>query len=214
MNAAGQNLLILHTLLPMGVLTVATAALFLIKQRDIKRLLAYSSMENVGLMATAIALNSSTGFALQAINHSCVKVALFLIAGNLLQQFNTKKIREIHGLLKSDPMQATLLIVLAIAIAGAPPFGSFLAEWQILMTALNGHHYSVVVVLLAALALAFITIVIHISGMLFGKPIPVKMVSRQSPILLSAAPVILITISLLLGLALTPAIMALAGGLH
>jgi hydrogenase-4 component F len=97
MTAAGQGLLIMHTLLPMGVCTVAAAALFLIKQRDIKRLLAYSSMENVGLMAVSIALGSSSAFALQAIGHSLIKVALFLMAGNLLQQYKTKKIRAIRG---------------------------------------------------------------------------------------------------------------------
>ncbi|HET6382095.1 MAG TPA: proton-conducting transporter membrane subunit, partial [Armatimonadota bacterium] len=90
MAAAGEVRLVDQTLLPMALATVAASSLFLLKQHDLKRLLAYSSMENVGIMAVAIALRSSAGFLLQAVNHSLVKVALFLLAGNLLQLYGAK----------------------------------------------------------------------------------------------------------------------------
>src|SRR5262249_2866174 len=122
MTAAGEGDFVRTTLLPMGVLTALVASLFLLKQRDLHRMLDYSSMENVGLMAVAIALGTGSGFTMQAINHSLVKVALFLLAGNLLQQYGTKTIKEIRGVLAASPSQGVLLLLAAIAVAGTPPF--------------------------------------------------------------------------------------------
>jgi hydrogenase-4 component F len=214
MQAAGQGLLVRETLLPMGALTVVAAAFFLLRQQDIKRLLAYSSMENVGVMAVAIALGSSAGFALQAVNHSMLKVALFLIAGNLMQQFGTKKIRELHGLLDTQPAQGVLLFLLVVAVAGTPPFGSFLAEWQILAVAADHHNIGAVIALLIGLALSFVALSIQVNGVLFGKRNESGLVKlRFGAFSLSVVPALLLTASLFLGIALTPRLFALAGGL-
>jgi hydrogenase-4 component F len=213
-DSAGQSRLVAETLLPLGVATVVAASLFLIKQRDIKRLLAYSSMENVGLMAVAIALHSSAGFALQALNHSLVKVALFLVAGNLLQMYGTKKLKDIQGLLAWRPLQAVLLFLLIVAVAGTPPFGSFLSEWHILTAATDGRHVTTVIALLAALALAMIVLTIHTAGILFGVA-PHQESSHPGAHALSlvGVPLLLLLCTLGLGIALTPAMLATAGGL-
>lgn len=169
MTAAGDGAFVQATLLPMGGLTVLAASLFLIRQQDVKRLWAYSSMENIGLMAVAVGLGSTAGFALQAVNHSLVKVALFLLAGNLLQQYGTKNIRDLRGLLSAQPLTAMLLLAGGVAVAGTPPFGSFLAEWRILSIAADGGHSLTVGILVAALAIAFIAVSLHLGGMLFGE---------------------------------------------
>src|SRR5258708_21576749 len=158
----------------MGLLTVLSASLFLLNQRDIKRILAYSSMENVGLMAIAIAVGTGSGFALQAINHSIVKVSLFLLAGNLLQMFGTKSIRDIRGLMTVAPAQGVLLLLAVIAVAGTPPFGSLLAEWQILTRAGDGGFIISVVVTLIGLAGAFIALAGPAAGIVFGWPGPAE----------------------------------------
>jgi hydrogenase-4 component F len=215
MFAAGEGAFIHTALLPMGVITVLAASLFLIKQRDLKRMLAYSSMENVGLMAVAIALSTGSGFALQAINHSLVKVALFLLAGNLLQQYGTKTIREIRGVLIAQPSQAVLLLLAAFAVAGTPPFGSFLAEWQILSVAADSRQIATVIVLCAALAIAFIALSVQFAGIVFDETSAKKEEPRPTPVpvfLLLVIPGLLLTASLLLGVMLTPAAFAVAKG--
>ncbi|HLK55681.1 MAG TPA: proton-conducting transporter membrane subunit, partial [Chthonomonadaceae bacterium] len=209
MEAAGAGGFVRITLLPMGVVTVLVAGLFLLKQRDLKRMLAYSSMENVGLMAVAIALSTGSGFALQASNHSLVKVALFLLAGNLLQQHGTKSIREIRGVLTTSPAQAMILLLAVIAVAGTPPFGSFLAEWQILSAAAGARHIATVVVLCVALAIAFIALSVHTASMVFGEPAAGKSEERRA-FSLTAIPGLLLIASLLLGVMLAPAVFALA----
>jgi hydrogenase-4 component F len=212
MTAAGAGEFVKITLLPMGGATVLVASLFLLKQRDLKRMLAYSSMENVGLMAVAIALGSGSGFALQAINHSLVKVALFLLAGNLIQQYGTKILREIRGVLTASPLQAGLLLLGAIAVAGTPPFGSFLAEWQILSTAADTRHIATVIVLCIALAIAFIALSLQFAALIFGEIPP----QREEGAATSAAfsqvivPALLLLASLLLGLLLLPHLIPLA----
>src|SRR5258708_7223773 len=200
----------------MGLLTVLSASLFLLKQRDVKRLLAYSSMENVGLMAVAIAIGTASGFALQAINHSLVKVALFLLAGNLLQTFGTKNIRDIRGLLTLGPAQAILLLLAVIAVAGTPPFGSFLAEWQILTRAGDGGFLVSVVVMLIGLTVAFIALTVHASGIVFGEPghmVRGSNASARAPAFGLAVPGLLLAASLLLGVMLAPAAMSMVNGL-
>jgi hydrogenase-4 component F len=215
--ASGEGAFVQKTLLPMGLATVLSAGLFLLKQRDLKRLLAYSSMENVGLMAVAIAIGTGSGFALQAINHSLVKVALFLLAGNLLQEYGTKNIRDIRGLLTSRPSQGILLLLAFIAVAGTPPFGSFLAEWQILSVAGERGFTTSVVITLIGLTIAFIALMGQVVGIVFGEPS-----RKEEPIgeLVQfnfnrvVVPALLIVTSVLLGLMLPPTAMALAKGLR
>lgn len=210
MAAAGEAEFVRATLLPLGVATVVAASLFLLKQRDLKRLLAYSSMENVGMMAVAIALGSGSGFALQAINHSLVKVALFLLAGSLLQQYGTKTISDIRGVLATQPAQGVLLMLGVIAVAGTPPFGSFLAEWKILTAAADARHVTTVALLCAALAVAFIALSIQTGSILFGEtgkhP---RQEQTQRGFSLAAVPGLLVAASLALGVALPPAATAI-----
>lgn len=206
MAAAGDARFVTATLLPMGVLTVLAASLFLLKQHDLKRLLAYSSMENAGLMAVAVALGSSGGFSLQACNHSLVKVALFLMAGNLVGQFETKELHALAGTLSKAPMTAALLLAGGVAVAGTPPFGSFLAEWQILTQTVDSGHLPAAVVLCVALAIAFIAIGRHLAPLLLGKP-ATEAVGPTGGLLV---PTGLLAASLVLGTALTPHLYGLA----
>lgn len=208
--AAGQARFVQVTLLPLAVATVVAAALMLLRQRDLKRLLAYSSMENVGLMATAIALGQGGAFALQALNHSLVKVALFLLAGNLLQTYGSKSLADMRGLLRHRPAAAVLLAVAVLAVAGTPPFGSFLAEWQILAAAADGGHWATAVWLCGGLAVAFIALAMPLAQIAWGDPPDgLREPSPRPPL---AIPAVLVTVSLLLGVAMTPVLWAVAQG--
>jgi len=213
-QAAGQGALVRVTLLPMAVITVVFASLCLIKQRDIKRLLAYSSMENVGIMAAAISLGSWPGFALQALNHSVCKTAVFLLAGNLLQRFKTKDIGEIKGLLNIQPGHTMLLLLGLAAVAGTPPFGSFLAEWQILSSAADQHRLWLVLILAAALAVAFIALALQAGSIAFGKhdASGKSIETADASASLILVPGVLMIVSLCLGIAFPMKALALIEG--
>jgi hydrogenase-4 component F len=213
--AAGQQGFVQLTLLPLAVATVLAAGLMLLRQRDLKRMLAYSSLENVGLMAVAIALGQGSGLALQALNHSLVKVALFLLAGNLLQDYGSKALADIRGLQWRRPGEALLLFGLVLAVAGSPPFGSFLSEWRILAGAADGGHAATVAIVCAGLAAAFIALLLHVAGMLWGEPPTglAELPPRAEPGRL-VVPAALLAGALALGVALAPGLLAAAEGVR
>jgi hydrogenase-4 component F len=187
-----------------GTFTVLAASLFLIRQHGLKRLFAFSSIENVGVMLVAIGLNSGALFFLQALNHSISKVALFLLSGNVVQGTGKKYISDQGGLMASAPGWAVLLAIGAFAVTGAPPFGTFLSELLILMKAIDLHYYATTGLLIAGLALAFIVICMHIGRVFLGAAN--SNTQYFKPVLTSAVPALLLACSLFLGLATGPAL--------
>jgi hydrogenase-4 component F len=191
-----------ETTLWLGTATVVAASLFLIRQYALKRLFAYSSIENVGLMLVAIGLNSGPLFFLQALNHSIAKVSLFLLSGNIAQASGKKNLSQQSGLMASAPGWAVLMAMACFASTGAPPFGTFLSEWLILMRTLDMHYYVNSGLLLVALTLSFIVICMHVGKVILGGPNPNFNYFR--PIATSAIPALLIICSLFLGLTSHP----------
>jgi formate hydrogenlyase subunit 3/multisubunit Na+/H+ antiporter MnhD subunit len=121
-------------------------------QRDLKRVLAYSSIENVGLITLGVGIGfwgattgrpvmASLGLAgglLHVWNHAVMKGLMFLGAGSVLHGCHTKDLEELGGLLRRMPRTATLLIVGAVAIAGLPPLNGFVSEWLLYSGLLHG----------------------------------------------------------------------------
>ena len=105
---------------PHGPLTVLVAGLILVRQHDLKRMWAYSSVEHVGLMTLAIGLGSGSLFLLHAVNHSLVKSALFLLSGNILYLYGTKSLGKLGGLQRAAPGAALLLALAGFAVVGNP----------------------------------------------------------------------------------------------
>lgn len=153
-----------------GALTALAAGLLLVHQYGIKRLWAYSSIENVGIMLVAIGLGSPLLFFLQALNHSVAKVALFLLSGNIIQYYKTKDLSQIRGLLQVSPTGGLLFAIGAAAVTGMPPFGAFIAEWLILAKSADATQGIAVGILLVALAVCFVAVSIHVSRILWGAP--------------------------------------------
>ncbi|HEY9870694.1 MAG TPA: proton-conducting transporter membrane subunit [Candidatus Obscuribacterales bacterium] len=191
-----------------GTITVAAASLFLVRQHGFKRLWAYSSIENVGLMLVAIGIGSGALFFLQALNHSLAKVSLFLLSGNVVQSAGTKSLSDLRGIARAAPMWGLLLALSAFAVTGAPPFGSFISEWLILTRSTELNEWLVAVILLAALALSFVAVCVHLGRVLVGKPREGVEVFR--PIATSVVPLILVGCSLVLGFATGPDLLGLA----
>jgi hydrogenase-4 component F len=188
-----------------GALTALAAGLFLVHQYGIKRLWAYSSIENVGIMLVAIGLGSPMLFFLQALNHSIAKVALFLLSGNIIQYFGTKDLSQIRGLLKVSPTCGILLAVCAAAVTGMPPFGAFIAEWLILAKSADAMQGVSVAILLIALAISFVAVSIHVSRILWGSAKPELTQSRSISRYL--IPSILGICTIVLGLTAVPLIL-------
>lgn len=213
MVAAGSADFARTVLLILGTATVVVGSGFLIRQWNIKRLLAYSSMEHMGLLAVTVALSSWEGFVFQAINHSLIKVALFLLTGNLLQEYGSKRIKELRGLLSLSPWHGVLLLAGFFAITGTPPFGSFFAEWIALVSAMAKGLTGVVILLLAALSVVFIAMSIYLVGMIFGESPKTLSQLGDNSLARFAVPLILILISLVFGFATMPVALLTRGGI-
>lgn len=143
-------------LLIFGMLSVAVAAFFILVQRDIKRLLTYSSVENMGLVAVALGIGGPLGiFAalLHILNHSLAKTLLFCGSGNVLLKYGTRDLNVVCGMLKIMPFTAVLFGGGALALAGMPPFNIFLSEFMTITAGLARNHLLIIVLLLLLLTL-------------------------------------------------------------
>jgi len=161
-------------LLGFGLLSVAVALPFLLVQTDVKRLLAYSSVEHIGLIAVAIGIGGPVGIyagLLHLVNHSVTKALLFFLSGELVQRYGTRRIRAIRGVVGATPLLGTLLLVGVFAIAGLPPFGMFVSELSIFVAGFREGYAIVTVALIALLALIFTGLFGHFGGMVFGSPV-------------------------------------------
>ena len=153
-------------LIAMGMLSIVTAAIFILTQKDYKRLLAYSSIEHMGVIAVAVGFFtplSIFGGLLHMINHSLTKSMLFFCSGSLLQKFDTKQIPRIRGVLKLLPLSGTAFLFGLFAIAGMPPFSVFASELGILISIFDEGSYLIG----AALAILFVIVFAGIATVLF-----------------------------------------------
>ncbi|MDD5505110.1 MAG: proton-conducting transporter membrane subunit [Candidatus Omnitrophica bacterium] len=141
-----------------GLLSVIFAAVFILRQRDYKRLLAYSSVEHMGIMALGIGLGGIAVFGalINMIGHSLVKAGLFFSAGNILSCFKTKKIDDIRALMSSATRRLGILWMFGfLLITGTPPSAVFFGKFIILRQAFLSGHYLISIVFLTALAIIF-----------------------------------------------------------
>ena len=171
-DGALQNGLPGRLMIGFGLVSVLVATFSLLRQKDVKRLFSYSSIEHMGLMTFAFGLGGPTAtFAglLHMTVHSLVKSAIFFSVGHAAQKARTQTIDDIRGLLRVSPTVGWGMMVGALAILGMPPFGVFASEFLILTTAINELPWATPV-LLIALAVAFATIFARVQHMVFGEP--------------------------------------------
>ncbi len=136
--AAGESAYISGLLVFMGLLAMATAGVFMAGQRDLKRLLAYSSVEHMGILVFGLGLGAPAlyGTLLHMLNNGLTKGVLFLSAGNLHRAFNSTTTEEVSGAVSRLPVSGTLFTAAFLAITGSPPFGPFISEFAIFNGAL------------------------------------------------------------------------------
>jgi hydrogenase-4 component F len=170
--AAGQEPFTKPLLVGFGLFSMLVAAAFILRQADFKRMLAYSSVENMGILALAVGLGGDGGFGamLHAVNHSLTKGMLFLVAGNILTLYRSKSTREVRGVGRLLPVSGVLWVAGFLAITGSPPFGPFLSEFLILKAALDQGQMLVAVLYLLALSAIFVGMGAVVLRMAQGEP--------------------------------------------
>ena len=154
-----------------GLLSVVVAAFFLSRQKDIKRMFAYSSIEHMGIMTFAFGMGGPVAaFAglLHMTVHSLTKSAIFFTVGHASQKTGTQNMADIRGLIEQSPAIGWGLALGSIAILGMPPFGVFTSEFMILTTAMHEHPWATPF-LLIALGVAFAAIFGKVQPMVFGE---------------------------------------------
>ena len=154
-----------------GLLSVVVAAFFLSRQRDVKRMFAYSSIEHMGLVTFAFGMGGPiANFAglLHMTVHSLVKWAIFFAVGHAAQKAGTQVMEDIRGLMKVSPTVGWGLMIGTLAILGMPPFGVFASEFLILTTAMREHPWATPFLLLA-LGVAFAAVFGRVQPMVFGE---------------------------------------------
>ncbi|MEJ2554493.1 MAG: hydrogenase 4 subunit F [Gammaproteobacteria bacterium] len=155
-----------------GLLSLLVAALALHRQRDIKRLFSFSSIEHMGLMTLAFGIGTPlANFAglLHMTVHSLVKSGIFFTVGHAAQAMGTQQIINIRGLVHHHPGIGWGLLIGTVAIAGFPPFGVFTSEFLLFTAALHTHPWTIVLLLLG-LVLAFAGLLRYVQPMAFGTP--------------------------------------------
>jgi len=180
-NAALGPSMTQHLFFIVGLLSLFIGAFFLLRQRDIKRMLAYSSIEHMGIVACGLAFGARfavIGALLHVVNHSATKALAFFGAGRLAARFGTREIDGISGGVAVMPISGTLFALAGLALAGMPPFGTFRSELMILTGGFSGGAWPVAVVMLALLLVAFSGLVRWTMGVTVG-PMPEGMLRGE-----------------------------------
>lgn len=200
MTLAGDGAMARQALLAMGLLSLLVAAVFMVRQQDIKRLLAYSSVEHMGLLAIGVSIGgvATFGAMLHLINNSLTKGCLFLSAGNIQRAFASKRLSEVRGAVAALPISGTLFLAGFLAITGSPPFGPFISEFSILRGTFGQGHTLIGLAMLVLLATVFIGMGATVLAATQGEA-GEKVAGFRDHFLLYISPLVLLLVILLIG---------------
>jgi hydrogenase-4 component F len=157
-HAAGEDAYTSRLLLFMGLFSIAVAGVFMVDQRDFKRMLAYSSVEHMGILAVGLGIGTPAlaGTLLHVLTNGITKGVLFLSAGNIHRAYGSKSTDQVRGALGRLPLSAGLFLAGFLAITGSPPFGPFVSEFSILNAAFDSERYVTAAIFLVFLLVVFV----------------------------------------------------------
>ncbi len=175
-QAAGESDFVRRILIGMGLLSMAFAAVFMVRQKDFKRMLAYSSVEHMGVLILGIGIGGWAvyGAMLHLMNNAFTKGVLFLSSGNIHRAYGSKLTEDVSGALARLPVSGSLFLAGFIAITGSPPFGPFVSEFTILRAAFDSGQYVSGALFLGLLFMVFIGMGTTVLAVLQGSPSPAK----------------------------------------
>lgn len=156
--AAGEGAFARELMVAIGLFSMAVAGVFMARQRDYKRMLAYSSVEHMGILVFGIGIGGLAAFGslLHLVNNALTKGVMFLAAANIHRAYGSKTIDRVGGALRRVPASAALFLAGFFAVTGSPPFGPFLSEFTILRGTIASGHYGVAAAFLALLFVVFV----------------------------------------------------------
>jgi len=160
------NLMIL-----LGLASLAISCGFILVQKDLKRLLAYSSIEHVGIISIGFGLGAPwavIGALLHIFNHAAAKSLMFFGAGNIVSVYKKHNMNGIRGVISVMPFTGFMLLLGVFALTGFPPFSLFISELLIIIAAFTKGTYLIAALLLFFLAVIFGAFIYHFGKMLFG----------------------------------------------
>jgi hydrogenase-4 component F len=213
-RAAGEEAFARDALVGLGMLSIALAAVFVVGQRDFKRMLAYSSVEHMGILALGIGLGggAAAGAFFHCLNNGLTKGVVFLSAGNIHRAFGSKTTDEVRGAARLLPVSGPLFLAGFLAVTGSPPFSPFFSEFAILNGAFGAGRFGVGALFLAFLAVIFVGMGTTVLAVVQGDPgDAVRARGAREHWLMATPPLALMGLVLLLGLFLPQALRDLFG---
>ncbi len=171
-RATGNTGWSLQLLALFGIVSILVAAAFIIFQHDVKRLLAYHSVEHIGIIALAFGLGGLGTFAalFHTLNHSICKTLSFFAAGRLGQTYGTHDMTKMSGSVAAAPVWGTGLFGSLLALIGVAPFAIFMSEFQVLKAAVDCHATLSMILFLGGSGVVFVGALRHAIAMVWGKP--------------------------------------------
>ncbi|MGO9109355.1 MAG: proton-conducting transporter membrane subunit, partial [Thermoguttaceae bacterium] len=179
---------------------------FMVRQRDFKRMLAYSSVENMGILVLGIGIGGVAvyGALLHLINNGLSEGVLFLSAGNIHRSFGSKRTDHVRGAIRRVPLSGALFLAGFLAISGSPPFGPFLSEFTIVSAAISRGQFIAASLLLALLGVVFVGMGSTVLAVVEGDP-PADDGTGIRDSISTGAPILLfMALVLMLGLYIPP----------
>ncbi len=191
-------------MLVLGVLSVVVAAFAVFAQDDLKRKLAYSSCENVGVVALCLGFGGALGVAaalLHCIVHGFTKALMFCLSGNILMKYGTRDLKKIRGIIQVAPMTAVLMCFGLLAISSFPPFAMFVSELMAIVAGVLSGNVWVAVVIALALTVVVAAFAMTASTSVFGQA-PEGMEKGDVPMLALVPEVLMAIVILWFGVAM------------
>lgn len=201
--AAGEVAFASRILVAMGILSMVVAGAFMVRQRDFKRMLAYSSVEHMGILVLGLGLGPAGAFGsmLHMVNNGLVKGVMFLTAGNIHRAYESKSTDEVSGALRRVPWSGGLFLAGFIAVTGSPPFAPFVSEFSILNAAFGQGRYVIGGFMLLLLLVIFMGMGATVLSVVQGRPSPkARATAFHDRVGTILPPVILMTAVVVLGL--------------
>ena len=164
-----------------GLLSMAGSLPFILVQKDIKRLLAYSSVEHIGIIVLGVGIGGVLGYTgalLHLVNHALAKSVLFLSAGTLTQKYKSKLIPKMKGIGQLLPITSTVFMASLLAIGGAPPFGLFISELNVASGGFVSAGKGVGFVFLMVIAIVFAGL-IYFGGKMYFSDLPKRFIKGE-----------------------------------
>ena len=170
--AAGETAFVREVMIVIGLLSMAVAGVFMARQQDFKRMLAYSSVEHMGILVLGMGIGGAAvfGVLLHLVNNGLTKGVLFLSAGNIHRAYDSKLTTHVSGALRRVPVSGALFLAGFFAITGSPPFGVFLSEFIILRAAIDSDQFLIAGLFLAMLFVVFVGMGATVLSVVQGEP--------------------------------------------